>query len=122
MREASGNGYAAASSIVSARRTANGSVLGTGSCRNDGEQRVIAEMRALRSGTKPNSYARIAAGLNARGEFIAAHLRFPTAAHDDQVDAAELAVRQLRELDMARTCRSRILDALRDNPGGTGPS
>jgi site-specific DNA recombinase len=34
---------------------------------HDGEQRIIAEMRHLRGGTKPNSYARIAAALNARG-------------------------------------------------------
>lgn len=33
---------------------------------NDAEQRVIAEMRHLRGGTKPNSYARIADALNAR--------------------------------------------------------
>jgi len=34
---------------------------------NDSEQRVIAEMRHLRGGTKPTSFARIADTLNARG-------------------------------------------------------
>jgi predicted phage terminase large subunit-like protein len=37
-----------------------------------------------------------------KADFIAEHLRFPAVAHDDQVDAAELAVRQLRELEIAR--------------------
>jgi len=37
-----------------------------------------------------------------KADFITEHLRFPAVAHDDQVDAGELAVRQLRELELRR--------------------
>jgi predicted phage terminase large subunit-like protein len=36
-----------------------------------------------------------------KADFIAEHLRFPAVPHDDQVDAAELAVRQLRDIEVA---------------------